>query len=159
MPPPQAVNYRLAPISTDWTTIATLESGASFHSARHVLLTYRITARIGPPDPHTEQIDLQVLRTEAEWARDILRTNVPKGVAVTPPVLGFPVVTTDKYMRPPLPQPDVLPSSPRPGTLAVLSVAPMAASQAGPAYYITLTIILMALIGTALATVLVCLAG
>ena len=154
-PLPAHLTYRTARVEeTAWVTIATLRSSAQWHSARAMLSQYQIISRVGPSLDDSEEIDLQVPPTEAEWAREILKPGLQRIAGIATPPGGFPVQGIAA-------QPAVersVTSPPAPG-LRPLAVAPLslpAARPAGGGYYVVLTILWIAAIVITLWVVLAC---
>ena len=93
--PPMAVGalpyHRLA-VNHDvrWVTVALL-STAQWHAACRLLSDQRIISRIDADTSESNESGLQVLSTEAEWAREILSKGIPGIVGLARPPGGFPV--------------------------------------------------------------------
>jgi hypothetical protein len=71
VPPPLPVQPQI----TGWVTVATFPSHAQWHSARTVLSRHGIAAQMRTLDGDSTGVELLVMHTEAEWARDLLATG------------------------------------------------------------------------------------
>jgi hypothetical protein len=72
--------------------VGSFRSASQWHSARKVLSRHGIAAQMRTPDGDNAGVDLLVMHTEAEWARDLLARSDegPSGG----PTRGFPVYQT-----------------------------------------------------------------
>ena len=141
-PPPVQVGYRTARADgSSWVTVASIRSPAKVHAAIRLLSGQNILSRIGPDEGNSDDMNLQVLSTEAEWARDILARGIPELIGMAQPPGGFPVITVP-----------ITPGSPGVSPAAALPVMPVekrpTAAPFGAGYYLILAVlwVLLALI-------------
>jgi hypothetical protein len=86
------VDYFRNDVTGEWLVIASLPNAGLWHAANALLNRNGITCRMGGRADETE-IDLLVLSTEAEWARDVLSKGMPQLDAQSQSTGGFPVIT------------------------------------------------------------------
>jgi hypothetical protein len=96
---PGPINYfRFTPQEAGWTSVASFGTASVWHQARDVLTQKRIVCRmVADPTPsrtEDQRMELLVMASEAEWAREVLRWGIPELVGTAAPPGGFPVMQT-----------------------------------------------------------------
>jgi hypothetical protein len=151
--------FHARPGTLNWVVIATLPTVSQFFTAKNLLDRHRIVNRMDDQDGDTNEVDLMVLASEAEWARDVLSKGIPQLANIMPMSVGFPVVMPgDKSsvdpanVAPPEPQPP-------PGAMRVLPLESPQMMPVDNGAYLAMKIVLWGiLIGVALLTLLFALA-
>jgi hypothetical protein len=113
---PGPINYfRFTAQIAGWTSVASFGTASVWHQARDLLTQQRIVCRMVADPTSTrkddQRIELLVMASEAEWARDVLQRGIPElaGTAIPPggyPLIqpGIPLAARDSSVPPPLPE-------------------------------------------------------
>lgn len=96
---PGPVNYfRFTPREAGWTSVASFGTASVWHRARDLLSQQRIVCRMDADSTQAhseeERMELLVMASEAEWAREVLRQGIPELVGTVLPAGGFPIQPT-----------------------------------------------------------------
>jgi len=105
LPPLPAVSYFAASPEerAGWVIVWSCKSVSEWHSANKIISRHGIIARMQMSQGESSDVDLLVLQTEVEWARDLLSKGLE--AVADQPTGGFPLfdtivpTTSSEYVR------------------------------------------------------------